>query len=234
MENWTAPQNTILLNVDMTNDFLPNGALAVADGEKIIPVINDLRPHFQKVAWTKEEHDAHHAFFASSREGKKPLDTVETTFGTQYLWPDHCVAGTEGAAFHPDLVVQDEDMVVIKGTDPSIHAYSAVYMDDRKTIIRYPDDNMTLPEKLRAEKIENVVVTGLAYDFCVGFTAYDLAKEGFGVIVLRDAAKSIGIPVKEDQTTETLMDDMLTEAGVIVTTTDRLPETLQTPQFKPV
>jgi nicotinamidase/pyrazinamidase len=228
MTQWTAPYNTMLLNVDLTNDFLPQGTLAVTNGEHVIPIVNALRSHFAHVGWTKEEHDAQHAFFASSHPDKKPLDTVETPYGTQYLWPDHCITGTIGAAFHPDLIVEPQDLVVIKGTDPTVHAYSAVRMDDRATEIRYPDDNLTLPEKLRQLNINQVVVTGLAYDFCVGMTAYDLAKDGFDVVVLRDASKPIAIPVDNNRTTENLMDEMLAEAGVIVTTSDALPQLFNT------
>ena len=230
MIHWAAPYNTILLNVDLTNDFLPGGALAVTGGEDIIPLVNDLRTHFSHVGWTKEEHAVNHAFFAASNPGKKPLDTIQTSYGTQLLWPDHCVVGTYGAAFHPDLIVAPDDLIVIKGTDPTIHAYSAVRMDDRKTEIRYPDDNKTLPEKLRDQKIDQVVVTGLAYDFCVGMTAYDLAKEGFRVVLLRDASKSIGILQDDGKNTEDLMDDMLVEANVIVTTIPQLPDVLKNPQ----
>ncbi len=215
-----------LVNVDLTNDFvLPTGALYVNKGEEVIDPVNALRENFQTIVWTKEEHDKHHDFFASSRDGKKPLDTVETEFGTQFLWPDHCITGSFGAQFYKDLIVKDEDMVVIKGTDPTIHAYSAVYMDDRKTIIRYPDGK-TMPEKLREKGIQTAVVTGLAYDFCAGMTAYDLAKEGFNVILLRDVTHSINIPLGEGKSTVTIMDDMLAEAGVMVTRKDELLQTL--------
>lgn len=218
MLNWIAPYNVMLLNVDLTNDFMPGGALPVAEGDQIVPLVNGLRTHFQQVGWTKEEHDAHHDFFASSREGKKPLDVVQTPFGPQYLWPDHCVKGTAGAEFHPDLIVKPNDLIVVKGTDPTIHAYSAVKTDDRETTILYPDDGKSLPEKLRDRQIDTVVITGLAFDFCVGWTAYDLAQEGFNVILLRDAARSIIIPLDEGRTTDSAMEDRLIEAGVTITT----------------
>lgn len=207
-----------LINVDVTNDFAEQwGALYVQGGEQIVPVLNELRENFQTVLWTKEEHDAQHDFFASSIAGKQPLDEIETAFGKQYLWPDHCVKGTAGVEFHKDLIVKPEDMVVVKGTDPTMHAYSAVYMDDRKTIIQYPDGK-TMPQKLREAGIETVVVTGLAYDFCAGMTAYDLAKEGFNVVLLEDAARSINIPVNDNgRTTVNIMDEMLEEAKVLVT-----------------
>jgi nicotinamidase/pyrazinamidase len=223
---WMAAEDTALIGVDLTGDFVPpDGALMVKEGDQVIPVFNEMRPHFRKVIWTKEEHPAGHIFFASSHLGKKPLDTIETDFGTQYLWPDHCIKGTPGAEFHPDLDVRPEDDVVVKGTDPTIHAYSAVYMDDRKTLIRYPD-GLTLPEKLRAAGINKVVVSGLAYDFCAGMTAYDLAKEGFEVIFVKNASRSIDIPIGEGRTTIDLMDEMLKEAGVTVVTLEELPAAL--------
>lgn len=222
---WLADENTALLNVDVTYDFLPpNGALRVTDGDKIIPILNGLREHFQKVVWTKEEHDKDHEFFASTR-GKQVLDTVETDFGTQYLWPDHCVEGTNGAEFHVELDIKDEDMIVVKGRDSTIHAYSAFYMDDRKTIITY-EDGKTLTEKLKDHGITKLVVTGLAYDFCAGMTAYDAAKEGFDVTFVRDASYSINIPIGDGRTTIDVMDEMLAEAGVKVVNANQVQQTL--------
>lgn len=213
---WKADDKTALIIVDVTNDFCPpDGALMVQEGDQVIPVINALRAHFGKVVLTKEEHPAGHQFFASSHPGKKPLDTIETAFGTQYLWPDHCVVGTKGAEFHKDLIVKDSDVVVAKGTDPTIHAYSAFCMDDRKTVIVY-EDGKTFSQKLKEMGVTRVVVTGLAYDFCVGMTAYDAAKAGFEAIVVADASRSIAIPVGEGRTTVDLIEEKFVEAGVKV------------------
>ena len=229
---WKAPENAALLIVDVTYDFLPpDGALKVERGNEIIPVVNKLVSHFRNRVWTKEDHDPHHAFFASSHTGKKPLDTVETNFGTQYLWPEHCVKGGKGATFHADLKIAKEDMIIIKGTDPTIHAYSAVYMDDRKTIIRYPDGK-TLPEKLKEQGITKIAVGGLAYDFCAGLTAYDLAKEGFEVYFIQDASHSINIPVGNGRTTIDIMDDMLREAGVKTIHSSEVHSHFKTPSVK--
>jgi nicotinamidase/pyrazinamidase len=226
MTEWKAPPDTAFIGVDITNDFIPNeGALMVEGGDQVIPVINAITPHFETVIWTKEEHDAHHDFFASSHPGKKPLDTIETDFGIQFLWPDHCVKGTLGAEFHKDLLVNEKDIVVVKGTDKHIHAYSAVYMDDRKTEIRY-EDGKTLAEKLRDQGISRVAVTGLAYDFCAGLTAYDLAKEGFEVLFIQDASRAIRIPIDTEHDTATRMHHMLAEAGVITTSSKELPTLL--------
>ncbi len=225
-KQWKPPRDTAFIGVDITNDFIPNdGALMVEGGDQVIPVINAITPHFQTVVWTKEEHDANHDFFASSHPGKKPLDTIETDFGIQFLWPDHCVKGTLGAEFHKDLLVNENDIVIVKGTDKHIHAYSAVYMDDRTTEIRY-EDGKTLPEKLRDQGINRVAVTGLAYDFCAGLTAYDLAKEGFEVLFIQDASRAIAIPVEGGRDTATIMHEMLEEAGVIMTNSKDLPTLL--------
>lgn len=233
MTDWKAPDDTVFIGVDLTNDFMPpNGALQVAGGNDIVPLVNHLSAHFRHVLWTKEEHDARHDFFASSHPGKKPLDTVETPYGVQLLWPDHCVTGTHGAEFHADLTVNKDDMILVKGTDKHIHAYSAVLMDDRATIIRYPDGK-TLPEKLRDKSLTRAVVTGLAYDFCVGFTAIDLAKAGFDVILVRDATRGIGLDIGEGRSTEHAMTDMLREAGVILTDAASLPRHLAAPAPRP-
>lgn len=222
--NWKAPDDTALIVVDMTYDFLPpDGALKVERGDEVIPVINALVPAFKRRVWTREGHPPGHGFFAESHPGKKPLDTVETQFGTQYLWPAHSIEGTKGAQFHEDLRIAPEDMVVVKGRDPDIHAYSAVYMDDRKTLIRY-EDGKTLPEKLREAGIGRVAVCGLAYDFCAGFTAYDLAREGFGVVFIADAARSINLPDGNGLTTVDLMDRRLAEAGVKTVNSADLPK----------
>lgn len=213
---WILPDDTALIVVDMTNDFIPpHGALKVEEGEQTIPVINDLTPHFQTTVFTKEEHDAHHEFFASSHEGRVPFDTVETEFGEQYLWPDHCITGTAGSAFHKDLMINEEtDMVVVKGTDPTIHAYSAFRMDDRKTMITY-EDGKTLTEVLRAKGIKKVFVTGLAYDFCAGYTAFDAQADGFETTMITDASRSINLPSKiVNCTTHDEMKERLKDAGV--------------------
>ncbi len=224
--NWTAPKDTAFLAVDMTYDFLPpNGALMVEKGDELIPLINDLLPHFEKKIWTKEEHAPNHAFFASSRQNAKPLDLVKTEFGDQFLWPDHCIKDSKGAKFPPELGVSEKDMIIVKGTDPSIHAYSAFYMDDRKTVIRY-EDGKTLTEKLTEERIKTLVVCGLAYDFCAGLTAYDAAKEGFRVIFLRDLSHAINIPLENGKSTVDIMDEMLKEANITVTTSSVLKDTL--------
>jgi len=219
--SWMADNDTAFIVVDMTYDFLPGGALAAPNcGLEIIPVINEVRQHFNNVVWTKERHAKNHQFFASSHPGKKPRDTVVTDFGTQFLWPDHCVEGTKGEEFHEDLDIRAEDKIVTKGTDPTIHAYSAFYMDDRKTIITY-EDGKTLTQKLQDLGIKKVVVCGLLEDFCAGLTAWDAKKEGFESYFLADATDSLAIPVSETDTTLTLMRRMFDEAGVkVITSTD--------------
>lgn len=210
-----AAADTIIINVDLTNDFMPGGALGHPEGDQIVPTVNWLTEQFQKVAWTLEEHDEHHDFFASSREGKNPLDTIETNFGTQFLWPDHCVTGTDGTKFHPDLNVKDEHMKVVKGTDKEIHAYSAFLLDDRKTEIVYPDGK-TMTEKLKDEGIKRVFVTGLLHDFCAGLTAVDAAIAGFEVYFVEDASKSLVLPSLNDpdKTTVDEIEELFAKHGV--------------------
>ncbi len=218
-----APADAALINVDMTKDFLPGGALAAEDGLEIIPVINWLGDMFETRVWTKEEHDEHHDFFASSHEGKTAMvDTVETEYGTQYLWPDHCVIGSEGTEFHEDLNVGEDDMIVIKGTDKTIHAFSAFLMDDRKTVITYPDGK-TMAEKLEEAGVTKVFVTGLLKDFCAGLTAVDAARAGFETYFVEDASKSLGLPTENGLTTIDVIEDLFEEAGVKVIDSSQVP-----------
>ncbi len=226
MAAWMADDDTALIIVDMTYDFLPpDGALMAPGGDEIIPIINDVAGHFNQVIWTKEEHDPDHAFFARSHPGKKPLDTIHTDFGGQYLWPDHCVKGTKGTEFHKDLNVKNGHRVVVKGTDPAIHAYSAFYMDDRRTIITYPDGK-TLTQTLKEMGIKKIVVCGLLEDFCAGLTAYDGQMEGFDTYFLSDATKSLNIPAENGKTTVDIIRGMFHQAGVKVIHSAELPQTL--------
>ncbi len=175
-----------LLVVDTQNDFCPGGALAVPEGDQVVPVINRLMDKFDNIINTQDWHPAGHHSFASSHEGKDPFDTVEMHYGTQVLWPDHCVQGSEGAAFHPDLDLQPSQMIIRKGFRKNIDSYSAFYENDHQTVTG-------LAGYLRERGIETLYITGLAADFCVKWTVLDARKEGFQVYVVEDAVRGLDV-----------------------------------------
>lgn len=175
-----------LLIVDIQNDFCPGGALAVPEGDRIIPVVNRLSQEFDAVLQTQDWHPAGHSSFASSHSGKNPYDTIELAYGTQVLWPDHCVQGTKGAEFHPDLETLRTDVVIRKGFRKSIDSYSTFYENDQKTATG-------LTGYLKERGITELVVTGLATDFCVKWSVLDGLKEGFAITVVEDAVAGIDI-----------------------------------------
>jgi nicotinamidase/pyrazinamidase len=223
---WKADKDTALIIIDIQNDFIPGGSLAVGGGDEIIPLVNKLRTHFETVVITQDFHPAGHSSFASSHKGKTPMETVEMAYGTQVLWPDHCVQGTYGTAFHEDLVIEDNDLILQKGKNPAIDSYSAFLENDKITPTRF-DDGSTLEEKLKDKGIRKFVAVGLAGDFCVGFTAIDGLKAGFQVAVVKDATRSIAIPIGNDETTETKMDKDIIAAGGKVISSAELQATLE-------
>ena len=173
-----------LLVVDVQNDFCTGGALAVPGGEAVVPGINRLwEGHACKVL-TQDWHPPGHASFASSHEGKQPFDTGMLDYGEQVLWPDHCVQGTSGAAFHPELRTDGADLVLRKGFRPGIDSYSAFFENDRTT-------PTGLAGYLRERGVDRVLLTGLATDFCVGFSALDALASGFETVVLEDLCRGI-------------------------------------------
>lgn len=186
---WKAADDVALLIVDPQNDFCPGGSLAVEDGDKVIPVINSLRDHFNKVYISQDFHPAGHKFFAPTH-GKAPFSMIKTSFGEQVLWPDHCVIGTEGVKFHKDLIVKPSDKIIQKGTDINVHSYSAFLEDDKKTAPKFPNGE-TLTDTMRKDGIKTIVMTGLALDYCVGDSALDALTDKFNVIVIEDATRSI-------------------------------------------
>ncbi len=199
-----------LIVVDTQNDFCPGGALAVPEGDQVVPVINQLAGHFDHVIHTQDWHPAGHHSFASSHEGKKPFDQIEMPYGPQVLWPDHCIQGTRGAAFHPDLETDRSQMILRKGFRKEIDSYSGFYENDHKTATG-------LSGYLRERGVETVYITGLAADFCVKWTASDARKEGFIVYVVDDAVKGLDVDGSLDQAWKEM-----TEAGVLFTQTDNL------------
>ena len=182
----TIGDNDVLIAVDVQNDFCPGGALAVPHGDEVVPVINRLAWQFRNVVLTQDWHPRGHLSFASSHPGKKPFDTIAAPYGPQVLWPDHCVQETPGAEFHRTLHVPHAALVIRKGMNPSIDSYSTFYENDRKT-------PTGLTGYLRDRGLNRVFLAGLAFDFCVRYSAEDARREGFGVFVIEDACRGIDV-----------------------------------------
>ena len=179
-------ENAALVVIDVQNDFCPGGALEVPDGDAVVAVINTIAPRFPARVLTQDWHPPGHLSFASSHEGKAPFETTALAYGEQVLWPDHCVQGTAGAAFHRDLSTDGADLVLRKGFRPSIDSYSAFYENDRST-------PTGLAGYLRSRGISRLFFTGLATDFCVAWSAIDGAREGFETAVVEDACRGIDL-----------------------------------------
>ena len=175
-----------LVIVDVQNDFIPGGALAVPKGDEVVPVINRLAGRFENVVLTQDWHPRRHASFASAHPGKRPFETIELSYGEQVLWPDHCVQGTSGAAFHPDLDVTRAQVVIRKGHHRDIDSYSAFLEADRKTATG-------LAGYLRERNFRVLYVCGLATDFCVAWTALDGRAASFDTTVVEDASRAIDL-----------------------------------------
>jgi nicotinamidase/pyrazinamidase len=177
---------SMLLIVDVQNDFCPGGALAAPEADKIIPEVNRLARSFAHVALTQDWHPPGHLSFASSHPGKAPFETIEAPYGPQILWPDHCVQGTSEAAFHPALDVPHAELVLRKGYDREIDSYSAFRENDRKT-------PTGLAAYLRERGFERLVLCGIATDFCVLYSALDAVAAGFTVEVALGACRGIDV-----------------------------------------
>lgn len=175
-----------LILIDIQNDFCPGGALAVADGDAVVPVANALIDKVETVVLTQDWHPANHSSFAANHPGKVPFSTIEMPYGTQVLWPTHCVQGTEGAAFHKDLLTDRASLIIRKGFRTDIDSYSAFYENDHKT-------TTGLAGYLKESGIKELVMAGLATDFCVRFSAVDAAKLGFSVTMVEDGCRAIDL-----------------------------------------
>jgi len=177
-------EQDVLIVVDVQNDFCTDGALAVPDGEKVVPAVNRIAQKFKNVVLTQDWHPKDHVSFASNHANKRPYDTIELSYGSQVLWPDHCVQDTSGADFHKALHVPQASLVIRKGFHRDIDSYSALYENDRKTptgLLGY----------LRERQLKTIFVAGLAFDFCVRYSAEDARGLGFDVVVIMDACKAI-------------------------------------------
>jgi nicotinamidase/pyrazinamidase len=178
--------SSALIVVDVQNSFVKGGALAVAHGEDVVPVINRLAPAFQNAILTQDWHAPEHASFASSHPGKQPFDTVEVAYGNQMLWPDHCVQGTAAAALVAELHVPHAQLILRKGFHKDIDSYSAFMEADRRT-------PTGLEAYLKQRSISTLFVSGLATDFCVAWTALDARALGFDTYVIEDACRAIDL-----------------------------------------
>jgi nicotinamidase/pyrazinamidase len=184
-----------LVVIDLQNDFCPGGALAVAGGDEIVPIVNRLIAGFDHVVMTQDWHPAGHSSFASSHPGKQPFETVAMPYGTQTLWPDHCIQGTHGAMFHAGLKWDKGQIVIRKGFRTTIDSYSAFYENDHTT-------PTGLGGYLKERGIGAVTLCGLATDFCVAFSAIDARKHGLEVMVRLDACRGIDLGGSMDAMTE--------------------------------
>ena len=180
----TPDDRDVLLIVDVQNDFCPGGALAVPDGDAIVPAVNRLARSFSHVILTQDWHPPGHASFAGSHPGRHPFEAIEVSYGTQILWPDHCVQGSPGAGFHPKLDVPHAELVARKGFRSAIDSYSAFHENDRRT-------PTGLAGYLRERGFERLTLCGLATDFCVAFSAVDGREAGFAVTVVTGACRGI-------------------------------------------
>lgn len=177
-------ENTALLMIDIQNDFCPGGALAVADGDAVVSVINAMQDDFPVRILTQDWHPKNHASFAANHDSADPFSMIKMPYGDQVLWPTHCVQGSKGAEFHDGLNTSTADMIIRKGYNPQIDSYSAFFENDQKT-------PTGLSGYLKERGVRNVVLSGLATDFCVYYSALDALKCGFGATLVKKACRAI-------------------------------------------
>jgi len=200
----------LLLVVDPQNDFCPGGALAVPGGDEIFSPINRIMPSFDNIGVTQDWHPPGHSSFASSYPGKKAYDTIELDYGTQVLWPDHCVQGSEGAEFHPAAELLRAQVIIRKGFNRDLDSYSAFFENDRKT-------PTGLAGYLAERGIKRLFLAGLAYDFCVLWSTQDARRLGYEVVVVKDACRAIDLEGSAAAATVALQ-----EAGAVLIDSDQL------------
>ena len=191
-----------LVVIDVQNDFCPGGALAVADGNAVVPVINKLIAQHDHVILTQDWHPAGHSSFASSHKDAVAFSTITMPYGEQTLWPEHCIQGTKGADFHHDLVWTKAELVIRKGFRSAIDSYSAFFENDRTTMTG-------LAGYLRERGISKVTLCGLATDYCVAFSALDAVSQGFETTVLLDACRGIDMGGSV-----AMMNERMAQAGI--------------------
>ena len=200
----------VLLVVDVQNDFCPGGALPVSEGDQVIAPIRRIAAQFEHIILTQDWHPPHHASFAANHPGARPYDSVHLAYGQQTLWPVHCVQGTLGADFHPGLPLSQGELILRKGFRPQIDSYSAFFENDRVT-------PTGLAGYLRERGLKRVFLAGLAYDYCVAYSALDARRLGIPAVVVRDACRALDI-----EGSVARMETQFENAGVQVIESDKL------------
>jgi len=198
---------SILGLIDVQPTFMPGGGLPVADGDLIVPVINRLLPLFEHAFATQDWHKPNHLSFASAHPGRAPYESIEMPYGPQILWPDHAIAGSQEAMLHPDIDQARIEVVIRKGCRVALDSYSAFFENDRAT-------PTGLDGWLRQRGFSDLVLCGLATDFCVAWSAEDAARLGYGVTIVEDACRAIALPTVRNRTTLDDARDRLTALGV--------------------
>lgn len=209
-------ETSALLLIDIQNDFCPGGALAVADGDAVVPVANLLMPLFRYVVATRDWHPRGHVSFASTHPGTKPLDTVTVSYGEQVLWPDHCVPGTEGAEFHPGLDTSRIDLILHKGSRKELDSYSAFFENDHTT-------PTGLAGYLSGLGVNTVYLAGLATDYCVFASAIDARRLGLEAVLVEDGCRGVDFPAGNVASALSRMK----ERGVKIVTSEELSRTVK-------
>ena len=192
-----------LLVIDIQNDFCPGGALAVKQGDTIIPLVNHLAARFPHTILTQDWHPSGHISFATTHTGRSPYETIQAPYGPQNLWPDHCIQNSPGADLHPNLQIPHAELTLRKGFRPHIDSYSAFLENDHLT-------PTGLAGYLRERGLQRLFLCGLAYDFCVRYSAIDGANLGFETIVIQDATRPVNLPNSVAET-----DAALVAAGIL-------------------
>ena len=206
-----------LILVDIQNDFVPGGALAVADGDKVVPIVNRVEEAFDLVVATQDWHPANHGSFASQHPGRKPGEVIDLNGIPQVLWPDHCVQRSKGAEFHPQFDRRRVVKVFQKGVDPGIDSYSGFFDNGHRR-------GTGLAEYLRSAGVTDIYIAGLATDYCVKYTALDGRTLGYNVFVIEDACRGVNLNPGDSATAI----DQMQSAGVrVVTSNDLAPATLR-------
>ncbi len=209
------PDVTILGLIDVQPTFMPGGGLAVAGGDRIVPIINRLMPGFDHAFATQDWHKPGHLSFASAHPGRDPYETIEVAYGTQILWPDHGIAGSREAMIHPDVDQARIELIIRKGCRVTLDSYSAFFENDHTTATG-------LDGWLRQRGFRHLVLCGLATDFCVAWSAEDAARLGYDVTIIEDACRAIALPTSDGRTTMDEARDRLIALGVTFVTSKNL------------